>query len=235
MTRTTFAVVAAVFLFAACDKAQPVEPPVAQTPPPSTAAQSPSDLTFEDAVAKFDAATQHLVWVLPPGVIAQGPFSAQVVIKADGAVALDKTIPLTAEKPAAGSRPEYPAGAEVLRLSTDATYPQHLKEIQDAMEGIKAKLGPGHGELAAEVRGSGRTAVNDANSDFAGGYAVAAVRFSHVLVNRDGTRVDVLLRVDNLFDRRYAGSVIVNDANGRFFETGAPRAFLLALRIGATR
>lgn len=147
MTRTTFAVVAAVFLFAACDKAQPVEPPVAQTPPPSTAAQSPSDLTFEDAVAKFDAATQHLVWVLPPGVIAQGPFSAQVVIKADGAVALDKTIPLTAEKPAAGSRPEYPAGAEVLRLSTDATYPQHLKEIQDAMEGIKAKLGPGHGEL----------------------------------------------------------------------------------------
>jgi len=93
----------------------------------------------------------------------------------------------------------------------------------------------GYGELAAEVRGSGRTAVNDANSDFAGGYAVAALRFGHVLVNREGTRVDVLLRVDNLFDRRYAGSVIVNDANGRYFETGAPRAFLLALRIGATR
>lgn len=93
----------------------------------------------------------------------------------------------------------------------------------------------GYGELAAEVRGAGRTAVNDANSDFAGGYAVAAVRFSHVLVNRDGTRVDVLLRIDNVFDRRYAGSVIVNDANGRYFETGAPRAYLLALRIGASR
>jgi iron complex outermembrane receptor protein len=93
----------------------------------------------------------------------------------------------------------------------------------------------GHGELAAEVRGSGRTAVNDANSDFAGGYAVAALRFSHVLVNTDATKVDLLLRVDNVFDRRYAGSVIVNDANGRYFETGTPRAYLLALRISTGR
>ena len=93
----------------------------------------------------------------------------------------------------------------------------------------------GHGELAAEVRGAGRTAVNDANSDFAGGYAVAALRFSHVLVNTDSTKVDILLRVDNVFDRRYAGSVIVNDANGRYFETGAPRAVLLALRISGGR
>ena len=30
-------------------------------------------------------------------------------------------------------------------------------------------------------------------------------------------------RVDNLFDRSYAGSVIVNEGNGRFFEP-APRA-----------
>jgi iron complex outermembrane recepter protein len=89
----------------------------------------------------------------------------------------------------------------------------------------------GYGELAAEVRGSGRTAVNDANSDFAGGYAVAGLRLSHVLVASERNKVDVLLRVDNVFDRRYAGSVIVNDANGRYFETGAPRAFLLALRL----
>ena len=89
----------------------------------------------------------------------------------------------------------------------------------------------GYAEAAAEVRGSGRTAVNDANSDFSGGYAVAALRLSHVLVATERSKVDVLLRVDNVFDRRYAGSVIVNDANGRYFETGAPRAFLLALRI----
>ena len=40
-----------------------------------------------------------------------------------------------------------------------------------------------------------------------------------------------LLRVDNVGDRRHAGSVIVNEANGRYFETGAPRSWLLALRL----
>lgn len=152
MTRTLFAGIAVVSLLVACDNAKPSETPVAETPvaetaPATTTAAPPSDLTFEDAVAKFDATTQHLVWVLPPGVIAKGPFNAQVVLKADGVTALDTTIPLTAEKPAAGSRPEYPAGAEVLRLSTDATYPERLKEIQGVMDGIKSKLGPGHGEL----------------------------------------------------------------------------------------
>lgn len=148
MTRTLFAGVAAAYLLAACDQATPVAPVEPSAAPPPAATTAPSELTFEDAVATFDATTQHLVWVLPPGVIAQGPFTAQVVVKADGAVALDKTIPLTAEKPAAGSRPEYPAGSEVLRLSTDASYPEHLKEIRGVMEGITAKLGAGHGELA---------------------------------------------------------------------------------------
>jgi iron complex outermembrane receptor protein len=91
------------------------------------------------------------------------------------------------------------------------------------------------GELAAEVRGAGRVAVNDANTDFAAGYTVAALRWSLRLVEQADARVELLLRVDNLFDRRYAGSVIVNDANGRYFETGAPRAVLLALRVSALR
>ncbi len=90
-------------------------------------------------------------------------------------------------------------------------------------------------ELAAEVRGAGRVAVNDANTDFAAGHAVAALRYSRTLVAQADARVELLLRVDNLFDRRYAGSVIVNDANGRYFETGAPRAGLVALRISSLR
>lgn len=146
MIKATFAGIAAIFLIVGCDNpSKPVEAPVAESTPASAL---PDDLTFEEAVAKFDAATQHLVWVLPPGVIANGPFSAQVVLKADGATELDTTIPLTAEKVAAGSRPEYPAGAEVLRLSTDASYPKRLEEIRGVMDGITSRLGPGHGELA---------------------------------------------------------------------------------------
>ncbi|MFO1269911.1 MAG: hypothetical protein U1F67_25990 [Rubrivivax sp.] len=37
--------------------------------------------------------------------------------------------------------------------------------------------------------------------------------------------------MDNALDRRYAGSVIVNESNGRFYETGAPRAVMLSLRL----
>lgn len=90
------------------------------------------------------------------------------------------------------------------------------------------------GEWGLEWRAAGRTAANDRNTDFAGGYALAALRWSRTLAVADGQRLELLLRVDNVFDRDYAGSLIVNDANGRYFETGSPRSALLALRwVGA--
>ena len=149
MIRIASATIVSLSLLAACndppktDETMSAAAPVAEAPAARAAVT-----TFEDVVANFDAAKQHLVWVLPPGVVAQGPFGAQVVVKADGVTELDTTIPLTAEKPAAGSRAEYPTGAEVLRLSTDSSYPQRLKDIQGVVEGIKARLGPGHGELS---------------------------------------------------------------------------------------
>ena len=87
------------------------------------------------------------------------------------------------------------------------------------------------GELGLEWRAAGAVPVNDRNSDFAGGYAVAALRWQKSYPLRGGARMEWLLRVDNLTDRRYAGSVIVNDGNGRFFEPGAPRHALVALRL----
>jgi len=90
------------------------------------------------------------------------------------------------------------------------------------------------GEWGVEVRGAGRVAVNDRNGDFAAGYGLAALRWSKSFALGGGTRMEVLARVDNLADRAYAGSVIVNDANSRFFEPGAPRSALLALRLVGT-
>jgi iron complex outermembrane recepter protein len=42
------------------------------------------------------------------------------------------------------------------------------------------------------------------------------------------------VRSDNLFDRRYAGSVIVNEGNGRYFEPAPGRTWLVGTtaRIG---
>lgn len=86
------------------------------------------------------------------------------------------------------------------------------------------------GEWAVEWRGVARTAVNDINSDYAAGYALAALRWSGEFRLGAADVLQVLARIDNLFDRVHAGSVIVNDGNGRFFEPGLPRNGLLSLR-----
>jgi iron complex outermembrane receptor protein len=86
------------------------------------------------------------------------------------------------------------------------------------------------GELALEWRAVGRSPVNDANSDFAAGYAVAHLRWRHTLALGPQDGLELLLRIDNMFDRVHAGSLIVNDGNGRFFEPGAPRSGLVSVR-----
>jgi len=86
------------------------------------------------------------------------------------------------------------------------------------------------GEWAFEWRGVARTAVNDTNTDAAGGHGLAALRWSHRIAFGASNALELMARVDNLFDRVYAGSVIVNDGNARYFEPGLPRNGLLSVR-----
>jgi iron complex outermembrane receptor protein len=86
-------------------------------------------------------------------------------------------------------------------------------------------------EFAVEWRGVGRTAVDDVNSDFAPGYGVGAVRAGRVIQLGGGSTLDVLARIDNVTDKKYVGSVIVNDGNGRFFEPASPRNYWIGLRF----
>ena len=83
--------------------------------------------------------------------------------------------------------------------------------------------------FAVEVRGQGSIPVDDRNSDFAAGVTTFALRASHGYTLPLGT-LELLARLDNVADRVYAGSVIVNEGNGRFFETAAGRAVLLSAR-----
>ena len=87
-------------------------------------------------------------------------------------------------------------------------------------------------EVAAEVRGQGRLPVNDVNSDFAGGFGLLALRARWQVALPVG-QLDLLARAENLADRRVAGSVIVNEGNGRFFEPVPGRGWLLSLRYSA--
>lgn len=92
---------------------------------------------------------------------------------------------------------------------------------------------PTWGDAALEWRAVGSVAVNDRNSDFAPGYGLLAVRWSKAYALSGPWRLESLVRVDNALDRPHAASVIVNDANGRFFEPGAPRSVLLSLRLAS--
>ncbi len=62
-------------------------------------------------------------------------------------------------------------------------------------------------------------AVNDVNSVLAPAYAVAGLDGGYgIEMNR--FRVNTFVRIHNLLNRRYVGSVIVDDGNSRYFEPG---------------
>ncbi|MFM8637445.1 MAG: TonB-dependent receptor, partial [Betaproteobacteria bacterium] len=82
-------------------------------------------------------------------------------------------------------------------------------------------------------RAVGAVPVNDRNTDAAPGYGLLGLRWSKSWPLAGTWRLESLWRMDNLLDRRHAASVIVNEANGRFFEPGAPRNTLLSLRLSA--
>jgi iron complex outermembrane receptor protein len=79
--------------------------------------------------------------------------------------------------------------------------------------------------LGTEARSLSKVYVNDLNNDAAPGYATVAA-FAGYQLSLGPWDLGALLRVDNLADRRYAGSVIVNDGNSRFFEPAPGRTWL---------
>jgi iron complex outermembrane receptor protein len=68
-----------------------------------------------------------------------------------------------------------------------------------------------------------RVAVNDANSEFADAYTVFNL-VAGLVQRHAGWRFSEFVRMDNLTDRSYVGSVIVNDGNGRFYEPSPRRS-----------
>lgn len=82
-----------------------------------------------------------------------------------------------------------------------------------------------------DVTGVGAVSVNDTATERAAGYAVVGVDAGYTFALGPDTRLQLSARVDNLGDRRYIGSVIVNDSNGRYFEPGPGRTWMLGMRL----
>lgn len=81
---------------------------------------------------------------------------------------------------------------------------------------------------AFEGRYNSKVYVNDANTDSAPSYTIFNIRAGfNQEINQ--WRFSEYVRVENIFDRDYIGSVRVNDSNSRFFEPAAGRNYLVGL------
>lgn len=81
---------------------------------------------------------------------------------------------------------------------------------------------------ALEGRYAGRVYVDDLNTDAAPAYFTASLR-AGVEQQLGSWRLRGFARIDNLADRDYAGSVIVNESNRRFFEPAPGRNYLIGI------
>ena len=86
---------------------------------------------------------------------------------------------------------------------------------------------------ALDLRHSGAVPVNDINSDEAESYRVLNARLAWLRPYGRGS-FGAFVRVDNLLDKTYAGSVIVNEGNSRFFEPAPDRSWFAGVELNFT-
>jgi iron complex outermembrane receptor protein len=76
--------------------------------------------------------------------------------------------------------------------------------------------------LGVSAQHAGKVYVNDANSEAAPAFTITSASVGYTRQLGDWT-LNAFARVDNLFDRQYVGSVIVNDGNSRYYESAPGR------------
>ncbi len=123
-----------------------------------------------------------------------------------------------ADIPASGSVAQIPSGNAIPGIAKNQAYASLAWQ-------------PSHGLYGGvDVQYMDKVYVNDTNSDAAPSYSVTSANVGYVWVMGDW-KVNSFARVDNLFDKNYAGSVIVNDGNGRYFEPADGRNWSAGLRV----
>jgi iron complex outermembrane receptor protein len=92
--------------------------------------------------------------------------------------------------------------------------------------GVTWRRAPGDFWVTLETVGRAQLYANDLNSQAASGYWLANLRFG-TEQQRSAWDFTEALRLDNLANRRYVGSVIVNETNTRYFEPEPGRTVYL--------
>lgn len=124
----------------------------------------------------------------------------------------------------------------------DATYRTNVCGSSDCngnrIPGIARNMGyasfgyqPEQGWYAgSDIRYMGDIMANDANTAKAPSWTVVGLTTGYKW-SYGKMDMDLFGRVDNLFDRNYAGSVIVNESNGRYYEPAPGRNFGIGMNI----
>ena len=83
---------------------------------------------------------------------------------------------------------------------------------------------------ALDINAASGTPVNDLNTQVAPGYGVANASVGYVFEVSNAT-ISTFFRLNNIFDHSYAGSVIVNESNGRYYEPAPGRNVFAGVRV----
>lgn len=123
-----------------------------------------------------------------------------------------------ADIPALGNIAQIPSGNAIPGIAKNQAYASLAWQ-------------PSHGLYGGvDVQYMDKVYVNDTNSDAAPSYSVTSANIGYAWDLGDW-KVKSFARVDNLFDKNYAGSVIVNDGNDRYFEPADGRNWSAGLRV----
>lgn len=124
----------------------------------------------------------------------------------------------------------------------DATYRSNVCGDQSCngnrLPGIAQNMGfaslsyvPDEGWYAgADVRYMGDIMANDENTAKAPSYTVVGLNTGYKFYYSN-LMIDLFGRVDNLFDKTYVGSVIVNESNGRYYEPAPGRNYGVGINL----
>ena len=121
--------------------------------------------------------------------------------------------------------------------SAPCTQPSVPVAAANRLPGVPAYSGyaelrwqPGWADWQLEWRAQSKLFVDDRNSQAAPGYGLFNLAVARTF--RVGTTAArAFVRVNNAFDKGYVGSVIVNEANGRYYEPAPGRAWLAGLDL----
>jgi iron complex outermembrane receptor protein len=127
-------------------------------------------------------------------------------------------------------------GGYLVCASTGCAMPNALVAAGSRLPGVprqqlfaRWQWQPAAWQFAVEGVASGNTVVNDLATASAPGYGLVNLEAARRWGTAHGA-LRAFARIDNVLDRDYIGSVIVNDGNGRYYEPGPSRGYTVGLQ-----